>query len=209
MLGKPNAGKSTLLRAVSAARPRVADYPFTTLHPGLGVVSVGPLRSFVMADIPGLIEGAADGAGLGARFLRHLGRTRLLVHLVDLAPFDESDPAADARVVVAELERFSPDLAGRERWLVLKRPTWSVRMRSPRERLCRPQPGSADERSRVYRISALTGEGLPADGDLIRRLENWLQKAAAVGAPSGAIATGRGEDPDEEIAPEGAPTSWW
>ena len=203
LLGKPNAGKSTLLRAVSAARPRVADYPFTTLHPGLGVVSVGPLRSFVMADIPGLIEGAADGAGLGARFLRHLGRTRLLVHLVDLAPFDESDPAADARVVVAELERFSPDLAGRERWLVLNKTDLvsqdevAVRERAVCAALNLDQ---ADERSRVYRISALTGEGLRLMGDLMRRLEELAaEAAAAVGAPSGAIATGSGaEDPDEE-----------
>src|SRR5690606_23528451 len=97
------------------------DYPFTTLHPGLGVVAVGPLRSFVMADIPGLIEGAADGAGLGTRFLRHLSRTRLLLHIVDIAPFDGSDPAADAKAIVAELVRFSPDLAGRERWLVLNK----------------------------------------------------------------------------------------
>jgi GTPase len=122
LLGLPNAGKSTLISAVSAARPRIADYPFTTLHPNLGVVYVGEHQSFVMADIPGLIEGAAEGAGLGIRFLKHLQRTRLLLHLVDIAPMDPgADPVADARAIVAELERFSPELASRERWLVLNK----------------------------------------------------------------------------------------
>jgi GTP-binding protein len=122
LLGLPNAGKSTLISAVSGARPRIADYPFTTLHPGLGVVYVGEQQSFVMADIPGLIEGAAEGAGLGIRFLKHLQRTRILLHLVDIAPMDPgADPVADARAIVAELERFSPELAARERWLVLNK----------------------------------------------------------------------------------------
>ncbi len=122
LLGQPNAGKSTLIRAVSAARPKVADYPFTTLHPHLGVVSVGEHRSFVMADIPGLIEGAAEGAGLGIRFLKHLQRTRLLLHVVDIAPPDpEADPVADARAIVAELKKFSPELAARPRWLVINK----------------------------------------------------------------------------------------
>jgi GTPase len=122
LLGLPNAGKSTLIRAVSAARPRVADYPFTTLHPNLGVVSVGEHRSFVMADIPGLIEGAAEGAGLGHRFLRHLQRTRLLLHLVDIAPVDpEADPVRDARAIVAELRKYSRELASKPRWLVLNK----------------------------------------------------------------------------------------
>src|SRR5882672_1944584 len=120
LLGLPNAGKSTLIRAVSAARPRVADYPFTTLHPNLGVVSVGTHRSFVMADIPGVIEGAAEGAGLGLRFLKHLQRTRLLLHLVDVAPYEGSgDPVKDAKSIVNELKKFSPELVERERWLVL------------------------------------------------------------------------------------------
>jgi GTPase len=120
LLGLPNAGKSTLIRAVSQARPKVADYPFTTLYPNLGVVDVGEHRSFVMADIPGLIEGAADGAGLGIRFLKHLQRTRVLLHLVDIAPLDpEADPVKDARAIVAELKKFDKDLAKKPRWLVL------------------------------------------------------------------------------------------
>jgi GTPase len=122
LLGLPNAGKSTLIRAVSAARPKVAGYPFTTLHPNLGVVAVGEHRSFVMADIPGLIEGASDGAGLGHRFLRHLQRTRLLLHLVDMAPPDpEADPVKDARAIVLELKKFDPALAKKPRWLVLNK----------------------------------------------------------------------------------------
>ncbi|MBK9251144.1 MAG: GTPase ObgE [Proteobacteria bacterium] len=122
LLGLPNAGKSTLIRAVSAARPRVADYPFTTLYPNLGVVDVGQHRSFVMADIPGLIEGAADGAGLGHRFLKHLQRTRVLLHLIDIAPLDpEADPVKDARAIVAELKKYSAELALKPRWLVLNK----------------------------------------------------------------------------------------
>src|SRR5205823_2515476 len=121
LLGLPNAGKSTFIRSVSAATPKVADYPFTTLHPHLGVVRLGPMQSFVIADIPGIIEGAAEGAGLGLRFLRHLMRTQLLLHLVDVAPFDESDPVQDAKVIVEELKKYNPELASRERWLVLNK----------------------------------------------------------------------------------------
>ncbi|MEY3713968.1 MAG: GTPase CgtA [Pseudomonadota bacterium] len=122
LLGLPNAGKSTLIRAVSSARPKVADYPFTTLHPNLGVVYCGEHRSFVMADIPGLIEGAAEGAGLGIRFLKHLQRTRVLLHLVDMAPLDpDADPVKDARSIVAELKKFSKDLALKPRWLVINK----------------------------------------------------------------------------------------
>ncbi len=121
LLGLPNAGKSTLIRAVSAAKPKVADYPFTTMVPNLGVVDVGRLRSFVIADIPGVIEGAAEGAGLGTRFLKHLSRTRLLLHLVDMAPLDQADPVEAVETIVHELGKFSPALTMRERWLVLNK----------------------------------------------------------------------------------------
>ncbi len=121
LLGFPNAGKSTFIRAVSAATPKVADYPFTTLYPNLGVVAIEPHRSFVIADIPGLIEGAADGAGLGALFLRHIQRTRLLLHIVELAPLDGSDPADQVRAIEAELVKFDPTLLDKPRWLVLNK----------------------------------------------------------------------------------------
>ena len=122
LLGMPNAGKSTLIAAISNARPKIADYPFTTLHPNLGVVRVAPEQSFVVADIPGLIEGASEGAGLGHQFLRHLQRTRLLLHLVDFAPFDDSvDPVAQARAIVAELKKYDPALHDKPRWLVLNK----------------------------------------------------------------------------------------
>lgn len=121
LLGFPNAGKSTLIRSVSAATPKVADYPFTTLVPNLGVVSLGMERSFVMADIPGLIEGASEGAGLGFRFLKHLSRTRLLLHLVDALPADESNPIDNAEQIITELEKFSATLAQKERWLVINK----------------------------------------------------------------------------------------
>ncbi len=121
LLGFPNAGKSTLIRSVSAATPKVADYPFTTLVPNLGVISLGMERSFVMADIPGLIEGASEGAGLGFRFLKHLSRTRLLVHLVDALPADGSDPLDNAEQIIKELEKFSATLAQKERWLVINK----------------------------------------------------------------------------------------
>lgn len=122
LLGMPNAGKSTLITSVSNARPKIADYPFTTLHPHLGVVRVAPEQSFVMADMPGLIEGAAEGAGLGHQFLRHLQRTRLLLHVVDIAPFDDDvDPVAQARAIVAELKKHDPALHAKPRWLVLNK----------------------------------------------------------------------------------------
>jgi GTP-binding protein len=122
LLGMPNAGKSTLIRAVSAARPKVADYPFTTLQPNLGVVRVDEARSFVMADIPGLIEGAAEGAGLGHQFLRHLQRTQLLLHLVDIAPFDAAtDPAAEVKAIANELKKYDASLGKKPRWLVMNK----------------------------------------------------------------------------------------
>jgi GTPase len=122
LLGLPNAGKSTLIRAISSARPKVADYPFTTLHPNLGVVRVDDEKSFVMADVPGLIEGAADGAGLGIRFLKHLQRTRILLHLVDIAPIDpDANPVRDAKAIVGELIKHDPALADKPRWLVLNK----------------------------------------------------------------------------------------
>jgi GTP-binding protein len=158
LLGLPNAGKSTLISAVSAARPRIADYPFTTLHPNLGVVYVGEHKSFVMADIPGVIEGAAEGAGLGIRFLKHLQRTRLLLHLVDIAPPDpQADPVRDARVIVAELKRFSPELAARERWLVLNK----LDLMTPEDadRRCRDIVRRLRWKGPVFRISGATRAG--------------------------------------------------
>ena len=122
LLGMPNAGKSTFIRAVSSAKPKVADYPFTTLHPNLGVVRVDERRSFVVADIPGLIEGAAEGAGLGHQFLRHLQRTHLLLHLVDIAPFDPGvDPAAEVKALANELKKYDAALAKKTRWLVFNK----------------------------------------------------------------------------------------
>ena len=167
LLGLPNAGKSTFIRAVSAARPKVADYPFTTLYPNLGVVSVEPHKSFVIADIPGRIEGASEGAGLGIRFLKHLARTRLLLHLVDMAPLDQSDPAEAAEVIIRELEKFSPALAERERWLVLNKADQLLddereeRMRAVVERLGWQGP--------VFVISALEREGTEALSQAIMR----------------------------------------
>ena len=122
LLGMPNAGKSSLIRIISAAKPKVADYPFTTLQPNLGVVKIDMQRSFVVADIPGLIEGAADGHGLGHQFLRHLSRTKLLLHILDIAPYDESiDPVLEAKAIIKELEKYSEDIANKERWLVLNK----------------------------------------------------------------------------------------
>ena len=171
LLGLPNAGKSTLITRVSGARPKIADYPFTTLHPGLGVVRVGPLQSFVMADIPGLIEGAAEGAGLGIRFLKHLARTRLLLHLVDVAPADPAeDPARAVETIAGELGRFSPELAQRPRWLVLNK----MDLIAPREResFARDLVARLGWEGPVFSISAATGEGCPA---LMQAIMQYLE----------------------------------
>jgi GTPase len=158
LLGLPNAGKSTLIRAVSAARPKVADYPFTTLHPNLGVVSVGEHRSFVMADIPGLIEGAADGAGLGIKFLKHLQRTRVLLHLVDIAPPDpDADPVKDARAIVGELKAFSKDLLEKPRWLVLNK--IDLLPEDEADKRCREIVRRLRWKGPTFRISGATGAG--------------------------------------------------
>jgi len=180
LLGMPNAGKSTFIAAVSNARPKIADYPFTTLHPNLGVVRVGPERSFVIADIPGLIEGAAEGAGLGHQFLRHLQRTRLLLHLVDLAPFDpDADPVREARAIVRELRRYDPELAEKPRWLVLNK----IDMIAPEERQkridafvtrYRGRGRNAVPVERVFAISALTHEGCDR---LCLAIADWLDAA--------------------------------
>ena len=178
LLGLPNAGKSTFIRAVSAAKPKVADYPFTTLVPNLGVVSVDRWKSFVIADIPGLIEGASDGAGLGIRFLKHLARTRVLLHLVDLAPLDESSPADAAEVIVNELERFSPSLCERERWLVLNKSDMipeDEREARVKEVVDRLQWGGP-----VYLISAISRQGTEQiSHDLMRYLEDRADRLAA------------------------------
>ena len=157
LLGLPNAGKSTFIRAVSKAKPKVANYPFTTLVPNLGVVSPQPHKSFVIADIPGLIEGAAEGAGLGIRFLKHLIRTRLMLHIVDVYPFDESDPAESAQAIINELEKFSPTLASRDRWLVLNK--LDMVPEEERESLCTSIIEKLNWEGPVYKIAAINGEG--------------------------------------------------
>ncbi|MDO8272746.1 MAG: Obg family GTPase CgtA [Gammaproteobacteria bacterium] len=159
LLGMPNAGKSTLIRAVSSAKPKVADYPFTTLVPNLGVVRVSAERSFVMADIPGVIEGASEGAGLGFRFLKHLSRTRLLLHLLDVAPLDDSDPVHHARKIAEELEKFSPTLAKKDRWLVLNK--FDLIPEDEREELVARLVRELDWKGRVFKITAISGEGCP------------------------------------------------
>jgi GTPase len=174
LLGLPNAGKSTLIRSVSAATPKVADYPFTTLIPNLGVVKVDSHRSFVVADIPGLIEGASEGAGLGIRFLKHLTRNRVLLHLVDVAPIDGTDPGVSATVVIRELEQFSPTLASRPRWLVLNK-TDLVDPATLAQ--CRDQVVAAlSWEGPVYEISAVAQMGTERlCADLMTHLEGQLE----------------------------------
>ncbi len=160
LLGFPNAGKSTLIRAVSKARPKVADYPFTTLHPNLGVVSLEPGRSFVIADIPGLIEGAAEGAGLGHRFLKHLQRTGLLLHLVEVEPLDGSDPVDQVRALEAELARFDPGLLEKPRWLVVTK--LDQRAADEHDSAVRALVERLDWTAPAFGISSLSGDGLDA-----------------------------------------------
>lgn len=177
LLGLPNAGKSTLIRSMSAARPKVADYPFTTLYPNLGVVAVGPLQSFVMADVPGLIEGAADGAGLGIQFLKHLQRTKLLLHLVDIAPIEPgADPANDIRAIEKELLRFSEDVSEKPRWLVLNKTDLLTK-----EDMAGVHEDLVDQLSwdgPVFETSAVSGEGTEELAQAImRELENMAEQA--------------------------------
>ncbi|MDH3389563.1 MAG: GTPase ObgE [Gammaproteobacteria bacterium] len=172
LLGMPNAGKSTFIRAVSAARPKVADYPFTTLHPNLGVVSVSRHRSFVVADIPGLIEGAADGVGLGIQFLKHLQRTRLLLHIIDVMPDASADSAvASARKILRELRRYDESLYLKPRWLVLNK--LDLVSADERQSVCDDVTAGLDWDGPVYAISALDGQGVdPLCNDIMNFLEN-------------------------------------
>lgn len=182
LLGMPNAGKSTLIAAISNARPKIADYPFTTLHPNLGVVRVGPEQSFVVADIPGLIEGAAEGAGLGHQFLKHLSRTRLLLHLVDFAPeeqqFDDVDPVAQASAIVTELKKYDPALYEKPRWLVLNK--LDMVQADQREAKVKDFIKRFKYKGPVFQISALTREGCES---LIRDVFNYIHQIHQAAQP--------------------------
>ncbi|TDF38156.1 Obg family GTPase CgtA [Alteromonadaceae bacterium M269] len=175
LLGLPNAGKSTFIRSVSSAKPKVADYPFTTLVPNLGVVRMDSAQSFVIADIPGLIEGAADGAGLGIQFLKHLERCRVLVHLIDLMPSDQSDPLTNAKTVLAELEKYSPKLAEKPRWLVFNK----VDLLMPEEAddLCQSIVEGLEWEGEYYQISAFQKQGTQ---DLCRELMTFIESLPAI-----------------------------
>ncbi len=170
LLGMPNAGKSTLIRAVSAAKPKVADYPFTTLHPNLGVVRANMNRSFVIADIPGLIEGAAEGAGLGHQFLRHLARTRLLLHLIDIAPpGEDADPVKDARAIVAELRKYDEALYKKPRWLILNKA--DLLDDAARDKLTKSIVRRLRWKGSVFVISAISGAGC---AELVQAIMGYL-----------------------------------
>lgn len=198
LLGLPNAGKSTFIRAVSAARPKVADYPFTTMHPNLGVVRVSENKSFVIADVPGLIEGAAEGAGLGIRFLKHLARTRVLLHIVDLAPPDpDSDPVHDAKAIVHELEKYSPELAAKPRWLVLNK--LDLIPEEDREQRVADFLKAYDTAGAPhFRISAINGDGCRP---LIYKLQDALDNLAPAPAMADlALDTHFPDDPEDDLS---------
>jgi GTP-binding protein len=180
LLGMPNAGKSTLISAISNARPKIADYPFTTLHPNLGVVRVGPEQSFVVADVPGLIEGASEGAGLGLQFLRHLQRTRLLLHLVDIAPFDEGvDPVAQAKAIVGELKKYDRELYEKPRWLVLNK--LDMVPAEEREQRVKDFVKRFKYKGPVFHISALTREGCDT---LVKSVFEHVHKVQVAAQPA-------------------------
>ncbi len=181
LLGFPNAGKSTFIRAVSAATPRVADYPFTTLHPNLGVVSVGSGQSFVIADIPGLIEGAAEGAGLGMQFLRHVARTRLLLHLVDAAPMDGSDPVEQVRAIEKELQQHDPELLERPRWLLLNK--LDLLPADERDLVATDIVTRLEWQASWFPISALSGEGTRAVCQRVQQLFEAQREDTEADAP--------------------------
>ena len=190
LVGFPNVGKSTLIAAVSRARPKIADYPFTTLVPNLGVVSRGEERNFVIADIPGIIEGAADGAGLGHRFLKHVERTRVLVHLVSLDPAPGREPVRDHDTLVTELERFDPGLAERPSVLAMSK----LDLPEVREALPGFERALRERGRQVYGFSAATGEGVP---ELLDAVERMLAENPVMARPrSSPLARGRGVDPD-------------
>ena len=174
LVGMPNAGKSTLIHALSAARPKVADYPFTTLYPNLGVVRVSRHRSFVMADIPGLIEGAAEGAGLGIRFLKHVSRTLLLLHMVDILPPDGSDPVENVKAITNELRKFSPELLEKERWLILNKV--DLMPAEEAEVLCEDIVKRLGWTEKVFKISALSREGTE---QLAQEAMSYLEKGSS------------------------------
>ena len=178
LLGLPNAGKSTLISSVSSARPKIADYPFTTLYPNLGVVRVQDYKSFVIADIPGLIEGAAEGAGLGVQFLKHLSRTSLLLHLVDVAPIDESDPVESFRVIEREVQAYSEELGERERWLVLNK--IDLLLEEERETFCKKIIEQLDWQGKVFVISAAANIGTK---DLSYQIMQYLDEQTMVEEP--------------------------
>lgn len=169
LVGMPNAGKSTFIRAVSAARPKVADYPFTTMAPNLGMVRTGVDQSFVMADIPGLIEGAAEGAGLGIQFLRHVMRTKVLLHLVDVAPFDDTNPAESVKIIEHEMEKFGNELLGKPRWLVLNK--IDMLPEEERDARCQAVIDALNWTAPVFKVSAISHFGTQ---EVVNQLSEFL-----------------------------------